>query len=104
MYPLSSSNQGGNRCFKIDKEASRSNQPRFLSVLFKWRIACMIFKLLSLFVMAVYLWGIWKFQKGYKKTNFSSSLPNRFALSLLWPALIFANRSYRKNFQKALKG
>ncbi len=71
---------------------------------FKRRIAGMIFKLLSLFLMAVYLWGIWKFQKGYKKTNFSQSLPNRFALSLLWPALIFANKSYRKNFQKALKG
>jgi len=64
----------------------------------------MFLKLLGLSLMAIYLWGIWKFQKGYKKTNFSASLTNRFALSLLWPALIFTNKSYRKNFQKALKG
>lgn len=63
-----------------------------------------ILKLLGFFSLGIYLWGIWKFQKGYKKTNFGPSSLDRLSLSLLWPVLIIANRSYRKNFQKALKG
>ncbi|MGH2412779.1 MAG: hypothetical protein ACRDEA_03595, partial [Microcystaceae cyanobacterium] len=51
-----------------------------------------------------YAWGTWKFWTGYERTNFSRRLPNRVALSLLWPVLLIANQSYRRNFQKALKG
>jgi hypothetical protein len=61
-------------------------------------------KLIVLVLLGVYGYGVWKFWKGFERTNFSRSLPNRVALSLLWPALIVANKSYRKNFTKALKG
>lgn len=62
-------------------------------------------KVLVLFlVLGVYGYGVWKFWTGFNRTNFSRSLPNRMYLSLLWPVLIVANKSYRKNFTKALKG
>jgi uncharacterized membrane protein YecN with MAPEG domain len=48
----------------------------------------------------VYVFGIYKFWKGFRRTNFSN---NRLGLALLWPVLL-ANRSYRQNFTKALKG
>ncbi|MBD2043283.1 hypothetical protein [Microcoleus sp. FACHB-672] len=48
--------------------------------------------------------GMWKFWKGFERTNFERSLPNRVKLALLWPGLWVANPSYRKNFTKALKG
>ena len=48
--------------------------------------------------------GIWKFWKGYKRTNFQPGITNRIMLSLLWPVLLITNKSYRQNFQKALKG
>jgi hypothetical protein len=59
---------------------------------------------ISVILLLIYLGGIWKFWKGFSRTNFSPSLPSKLALSLLWPALFIANKSYRKNFQKALKG
>ncbi|NJN32285.1 MAG: hypothetical protein HC824_19065 [Synechococcales cyanobacterium RM1_1_8] len=49
----------------------------------------------------VYLWGASKFWRGFRRTNFTS---NRLVLTAMWPALVIANRSYRQNFQKALKG
>lgn len=55
-------------------------------------------------LLVVYVGGIWKFWSGFERTNFSQSLPNRLGLSLLWPALFIANKSYRRNFRKALKG
>ncbi|MFP5271837.1 hypothetical protein [Coleofasciculus sp.] len=62
-------------------------------------------KVLVLFlVLGVYGYGVWKLWTGFNRTNFSRSLPNRMYLSLLWPVLIVANKSYRKNFTKALKG
>lgn len=60
-------------------------------------------QLLVIVVLAVYAGGIWKFWKGFRRTNYSPSLGNRIVLALLWPALI-ANKAYRRNFQKALKG
>ena len=50
-----------------------------------------------------YLVGARKFWKGFRNTNFSAST-NRMILSLLWPILFVANKSYRQNFRKALKG
>lgn len=61
-------------------------------------------KLIVLVLLGVYAYGAWKFWKGFERTNFSRSLPTRLTLSLLWPALIVANPSYRRNFRKALKG
>ena len=59
--------------------------------------------IISLLLLVIYGGGIWKFWRGFEKTNFNRSFQNRVILSLLWPALVF-NSSYRKNFTKALKG
>ena len=55
-------------------------------------------------LLLVYGGGIWKFWRGYRQTNFTSGFVNKLMLSVLWPVLIIANKSYRQNFQKALKG
>lgn len=60
--------------------------------------------LITVVLLGIYGYGVWKFWAGFERTNFSRSLPNRLSLALLWPALIIANKSYRKNFTKALKG
>ena len=60
--------------------------------------------LIGFLVLAVYVGGIWKFLSGYRRTNFNSGLPGRISLALLWPVLLVSNKSYRRNFQKALKG
>lgn len=60
--------------------------------------------LIVVLLLGIYGYGAWKFWQGFERTNFSRSLPNRVLLSLLWPALIVANKSYRRNFTKALKG
>ncbi len=57
-------------------------------------------EILGILLLAVYGGGIWKFWKGFNRTNFSEG---RIYLSLLWPVLLF-NRSYRQNFTRALKG
>lgn len=57
--------------------------------------------LITLIVAALYVGGAWKFWKGFRRTNF---VDNRLSLSLLWPVLVVANKSYRQNFSKALKG
>ena len=59
---------------------------------------------IGLILLVVYVGGIWKFLSGYRRTNFNSGLPGRITLALLWPVLLASNRSYRRNFQKALKG
>lgn len=61
-------------------------------------------KLLIFIVAGGYVWGAWKFWKGYENTTFQKSITSKISLSLLWPVLIIANPSYRQNFQKALKG
>jgi hypothetical protein len=60
--------------------------------------------LIILGLIAGYLYGAWKFWTGFERTNFTPSLPNRIGLALLWPALFITNKSYRRNFRKALKG
>jgi len=57
--------------------------------------------LIGLILVVVYGAGVWKFWSGFNRTNFSQG---RLPLSLLWPVLLVANKSYRKNFNKALKG
>lgn len=61
-------------------------------------------KLIVLVLIVGYVGLGWKFWKGFERTNFTPSLPNRIALCLLWPALFIVNKSYRRNFRKALKG
>ncbi|NJL22006.1 MAG: hypothetical protein HC895_16240 [Leptolyngbyaceae cyanobacterium SM1_3_5] len=58
-------------------------------------------KLLLFAAIVVYAGGVWKFWRGFHRTNFSQG---RIYLALLWPALLIANRSYRQNFQRALRG
>lgn len=55
-------------------------------------------------VLVVYFGGVWKFWKGFSRTNFNRTLSNKLILALFWPPLVALNKSYRKNFQKALKG
>lgn len=61
-------------------------------------------QLIVLILAVVYCGGIWKFLSGFRRTNFNAGLPGKIALALLWPVLLAANKSYRRNFQKALKG
>lgn len=61
-------------------------------------------QLIGFILVIVYLGGVWKFLSGYRRTNFNSGLPGRITLALLWPVLLATNKSYRRNFQKALKG
>ncbi|MEB3341359.1 hypothetical protein [Okeania sp.] len=60
--------------------------------------------LISLLLLVVYGGGIWKFWNGFAQTNFAQTFQNRIVLSILWPVLFIGNKSYRKNFTKALKG
>lgn len=56
---------------------------------------------IAIFVfLAIYVFGIYKFLSGIDRTNFTQ---NKIVLALLWPVLYF-NKSYRQNFNKALKG
>lgn len=61
-------------------------------------------QLIGAILLVVYIAGIWKFLTGYRRTNFTASLPGRATLALLWPVLLVSNKSYRRNFRKALKG
>ena len=60
--------------------------------------------LIGLGVLFVYGGGVWKFWQGFHRTNFERGFGNQLTLALLWPVLLIANSSYRKNFSKALKG
>jgi hypothetical protein len=51
-------------------------------------------------LIVAYLGGAFKFWTGFDRTNFNQG---RLYLTLLWPILI-ANKSYRQNFNRALKG
>lgn len=57
--------------------------------------------LILVLLLGAYGWVGWRFWCGFRRTNFAQG---RLPLTLLWPVLLVANRSYRKNFQKALKG
>lgn len=60
--------------------------------------------LITFLLVIVYAGGVWKFWTGFDRTNFSRSFTNKLSLAVLWPALLIANKSYRQNFRKALKG
>jgi hypothetical protein len=60
--------------------------------------------LIGFILVVAYAVGVWKFLSGYHRTNFNPSLPEKVALALLWPVLLAGNKSYRRNFRKALKG
>jgi hypothetical protein len=57
--------------------------------------------LLLIVLIGVYGWGAYKFWQGFGRTNFSQG---RVQLTLMWPLLLLVNKSYRQNFNRALKG
>ncbi|TVQ41834.1 MAG: hypothetical protein EA365_16645 [Gloeocapsa sp. DLM2.Bin57] len=63
-----------------------------------------MYQLIVLLLVVVYAAGVVKFLKGFRRTNFNPGIVNKIKLSLLWPLLIMISGSYRRNFQKALKG
>lgn len=56
--------------------------------------------LITAVLLIAYGVGGWKFWAGFNRTHFESG---RLPLTLLWPVMLF-NKSYRQNFQRALKG
>ncbi len=56
---------------------------------------------LTLLLLGLYGGGAWKFWSGFSRTNFSQG---KLQLTLLWPLLLATNKSYRENFNRALKG
>lgn len=63
-----------------------------------------IYYLIGFVFLGIYGVGVWKLWSGFERTNFNKNFQNRLLLSLLWPVLLIGNKSYRQNFQKALKG
>jgi len=57
--------------------------------------------LLIIVLLIGYGAGAWRFWMGFHRTNFSQGKVN---LTLLWPVYLIANKSYRENFGRALKG
>ena len=58
-------------------------------------------KVAGVVLLAIYIGGAFRFLRGFRRTNFSQG---RLPLALLWPLLLVVSKSYRKNFNKALKG
>jgi hypothetical protein len=57
--------------------------------------------LLVVLLAIAYVGGAWRFWNGFHRTNFSQG---KVGLTLLWPIYLIANKSYRENFNRALKG
>ena len=57
--------------------------------------------LIGFLAFGLYVYFGWRFWVGFRRTNFSQG---RIGLTLLWPAFLLVNKSYRENFGKALKG
>ncbi|PSN19480.1 hypothetical protein C7271_07045 [filamentous cyanobacterium CCP5] len=57
--------------------------------------------LLLVVLLFIYGGGAWKFWSGFNRTNFDQG---KLQLTLLWPLLLAVNKSYRQNFNRALKG
>ncbi|WP_008317912.1 hypothetical protein [Leptolyngbya sp. PCC 6406] len=58
-------------------------------------------QLIGIVLLIGYGVGAWRFWKGFHRTNFSGG---RLTMTALWPILLVVNKSYRQNFNKALKG
>ena len=57
--------------------------------------------LIGIILIGIYGGGAWKFWTGFNRTDFTSS---KAYLTLMWPVLLASNPSYRRNFNKAIKG
>jgi hypothetical protein len=60
--------------------------------------------LLQTGLIAIYVAGAWMFWRGFKHTHYSRGLGNQLKFTLLWPVFMATSTSYRKNFQRALRG
>lgn len=58
-------------------------------------------ELLILALLGVYGGGAWKFWTGFNRTNFSEG---KVKFTVLWPLFLVVSKSYRDNFNRALKG
>lgn len=58
-------------------------------------------ELLILALLGVYGGGAWKFWTGFNRTNFSEG---KVKFTVLWPLFLVMSKSYRNNFNRALKG
>jgi hypothetical protein len=58
----------------------------------------------SWLLVVVYAGGAWTFWRGFNRTQYTRNLGNRLKFSLLWPVFLATSKSYRQNFQRALKG
>jgi hypothetical protein len=56
---------------------------------------------LGLLALIIYGGGAWKFWTGFSRTQYHES---KVKLTALWPILLVLNKSYRQNFNRALKG
>jgi hypothetical protein len=54
--------------------------------------------------IALYVFGGYKFWKGFRRTNYVSSFGNKLKLTLLWPGFYIYSQTYRHNFNRSLKG
>jgi hypothetical protein len=54
-----------------------------------------------LLLAAIYGGGAFKFWTGFQRTNFTQG---KLKFTLLWPLFLALNKSYRENFNRALKG
>lgn len=57
--------------------------------------------LFGFIALVIYLGGAFKFWTGFRRTHYSDG---KVYLSLLWPLFFAANKTYRQNFTRALKG
>lgn len=56
---------------------------------------------LTLIIAIAYGAGAFRFWNGFHRTHYNN---NKVSLTLLWPFFLVANKSYRQNFSRALKG
>jgi hypothetical protein len=57
--------------------------------------------LITLLLVFIYGGGAFKFWTGFNRTNFTEG---KVKFTVLWPLFLALNKSYRENFNRALKG
>ncbi|MFZ4674739.1 MAG: hypothetical protein ACOYM4_03420 [Nodosilinea sp.] len=57
--------------------------------------------LITLLLVVIYGGGAFKFWTGFNRTNFTDG---KVKFTVLWPLFLALNKSYRENFNRALKG
>jgi hypothetical protein len=57
--------------------------------------------LITLLLVVIYGGGAFKLWTGFNRTNFTDG---KVKFTVLWPLFLALNKSYRENFNRALKG